>query len=57
MTPGRYRFGDFTLDANERELRRGDTQVEINARYLDALILLVRNQGRLVSKDRFLDEI
>jgi len=57
MTPGSYRFDDFTLDANERELRRGDAPVEINARYLDALTLLVRNQGRLVSKDRFLDEI
>jgi DNA-binding winged helix-turn-helix (wHTH) protein len=57
MTPDSYRFDDFTLDANERELRRGDAPVEINARYLDALTLLVRNQGRLVSKDRFLDEI
>ena len=57
MTPGSYRFDEFTLDANERELRRGDALVEINARYLDALTLLVRNQGRLVSKDRFLDEV
>ena len=31
--------------------------VELNARYLDALALLVREQGRLVSKDRFLDEV
>jgi DNA-binding winged helix-turn-helix (wHTH) protein len=57
MTSGSYRFDDFTLDANERELRRGGAPVDINARYLDALTLLVRNQGRLVSKDRFLDEI
>jgi DNA-binding winged helix-turn-helix (wHTH) protein len=57
MTPGSYRFDEFSLDANERELRRGDALVEINARYLDALTLLVRNQGRLVSKDRFLDEV
>jgi DNA-binding winged helix-turn-helix (wHTH) protein len=57
MTPGSYRFDDFTLDPIERELRRGDAPVELNARYLDALTLLVRNPGRLVSKDRFLDEI
>ncbi|HKQ12636.1 MAG TPA: transcriptional regulator, partial [Steroidobacteraceae bacterium] len=57
MSPGSYRFDDFTLDPNERELRRGDAPVEISARYLDALTLLVRNQGRLVSKDRFLDEV
>jgi DNA-binding winged helix-turn-helix (wHTH) protein len=57
MSSGSYRFDDFTLDPDERELRRGGTPVEINARYLDALTLLVRNQGRLVSKDRFLDEV
>ncbi len=53
----RYRFDDFLLDPGERLLLRGGTAVEINARYLDALVLLVREQGRLVSKDRFLDEV
>jgi DNA-binding winged helix-turn-helix (wHTH) protein len=57
MTPGRYRFDDFTLDLADRQLRRGDVPVELNARYLDALALLVRDQGRLVSKDRFFDEV
>lgn len=31
--------------------------MELNARYLDALALLVREQGRLISKDRFLDKV
>jgi DNA-binding winged helix-turn-helix (wHTH) protein len=57
MTPGRYRFDDFTFDLADRQLRRGDVPVELNARYLDALALLIRDQGRLVSKDRFLDEV
>jgi DNA-binding winged helix-turn-helix (wHTH) protein len=57
MAPGRYRFDDFTLDLADRQLRRGDVSVELNARYLDALALLVREQGRLISKDRFLDEV
>lgn len=57
MPPGRFRFDDFTLDPAERQLRRDDVLVELNARYLDALALLVREQGRLVSKDRFLDEV
>ncbi|QNM84132.1 transcriptional regulator [Sphingomonas sabuli] len=52
-----YRFDDFTLDEGERRLRRGDTPVELNNRYFDALALLVREDGRLVSKDRFLDEV
>ena len=31
--------------------------VDLNARYLDALTLLVANRGQLVTKDRFLDEV
>ena len=54
---GRYQFAGFWLDPDDRLLRRGDAPVEINGRYLDALILLLREAGRLVSKDRFLDEV
>lgn len=52
-----FRFESFTLDAGERQLRRDGAPVELNSRYLDALALLVREDGRLVSKDRFLDEV
>jgi DNA-binding winged helix-turn-helix (wHTH) protein len=52
-----YRFGRFQLDPDDRQLRRDGAPVELNARYLDALTLLVREQGRLVSKDRFLGEV
>src|SRR6476619_7387714 len=57
MADGCYRFEDFALDAGDRRLRRGDAAVELNARYLDALALLVRERGRLVTKERFLDEV
>lgn len=57
MAPGRYRFEGFLLDPHDRQLRLDDTRVELNARYLDALALLVSEQGRLVSKDRFLEEV
>jgi DNA-binding winged helix-turn-helix (wHTH) protein len=53
----RFRFDRFALDTNDRRLCRDDVPVELNARYLDALALLVREQGRLVTKDRFLDEV
>lgn len=52
-----YRFDGFLLAPQERRLTRGGAPVEINARYLDALALLVREQGRLVTKDRFMDEV
>ena len=52
-----FRFDRFHLDPRDRQLRRGGATVELNARYLDALTLLVSEQGKLVSKDRFLDEV
>jgi DNA-binding winged helix-turn-helix (wHTH) protein len=57
MRSDRVRFGTFVLDPGNRQLRAEDGPVELNARYLDALALLVREAGRLVSKDRFLEEV
>src|SRR5688572_29796450 len=57
MAPGSFRFEPFALDPADRRLRRAGVPVELNARYLDALILLVGEAGRLVSKDRFLEEV
>jgi DNA-binding winged helix-turn-helix (wHTH) protein len=57
VTSGSFRFDRFSLDPNDRQLRDGTSPVELNSRYFDALALLVREQGRLVSKDRFMDEV
>src|SRR3954452_21443816 len=54
---GRFRFDSFLLDPADRRLSRDGEVVELSARYLDALALLVREPGRLVTKDRFLDEV
>src|ERR1044072_7417453 len=57
MVPGSFRFDRFALDPRDRQLRRDDRPVELNARYLDALVLLVREAGSLVSKARFVEEV
>lgn len=57
MTSAGFHFDRFILDPDDRQLRRDGAPVELNSRYFDALTLLVREQGRLVSKDRFLDEV
>ena len=57
MSSGSFRFEAFSLDTQDRQLRRGSETVELNGRYLDALALLVSEQGRLVPKTRFMDEI
>ncbi|MGE5561924.1 MAG: winged helix-turn-helix domain-containing protein [Bacillota bacterium] len=57
MTSGRFCFDRFELDAADRQLIRDGAPVELNSRYLDALALLVSERGKLVSKERFLDEV
>src|SRR4051812_22465026 len=57
MTVGTFHFEGFSLDEPNRLLLGGDGPVELNGRYFDALALLVREQGRLVPKTRFMDEI
>src|SRR4051794_41174036 len=52
-----FAFDEFVLDPRERRLKRGSAPVELSGRYLDALALLVREQGNLISKDRFLAEV
>jgi DNA-binding winged helix-turn-helix (wHTH) protein len=57
MDRGRFRFDAFELDSAQRRLLRDGVPVELNARYLDALVLLVAEAGALVTKDRFMDEV
>lgn len=57
VASGCFRFEKFELDAGNRQLRHGDTTVELNSRYFDALALLIGAQGSLVSKDRFMAEV
>lgn len=57
MDADRFRFDAFLLEPGDRRLSCDGTRVDLNARYLDALALLVREGGHLVSKDRFMDEV
>ena len=57
MAAGVFRFERFSLDPVDRQLKRDGAAVELNARYFDALALMVREHGKLISKDRFLEEV
>jgi DNA-binding winged helix-turn-helix (wHTH) protein len=57
MTSDGFRFDRFHLDPADRRLARDGEAVEVNARYLDALALMVGEPGKLISKDRFMDEV
>jgi len=55
--PGCLRFEGFLFDAGDRRLHRDGRAVDLNSRYFDALALLIGERGKLVSKQRFLDEV
>ena len=52
-----YSFGRFRLDAAERQMFDGTTAVQLAPKVFDTLRLLVENAGRVVSKERMLEEI
>jgi TolB-like protein len=46
-----YRFADFALDTDRRELRRGSHLVAIAPQVFDLLEYLIKNRNRVVSKE------
>ncbi len=46
-----YRFADFALDTDRRELRRGLHLVAVAPQVFDLLEYLIKNRNRVVSKD------
>jgi DNA-binding winged helix-turn-helix (wHTH) protein len=46
-----FRFEDFSLDTDRRELRRGGDLVSVEPQVFDLLVYLIRNCDRVVSKD------
>lgn len=53
----RYEFGDFTLDVTERRLTHLQQPVKIPPKAYDVLVNLVRNAGRLQTKQELLDAV
>ncbi len=49
-----YRFDDYSLDTNLRELRRGRDLVTVEPQVFDVLEYLLRHRERVVSKDDLL---
>ncbi len=52
-----YRFGDFLLRPQERQLLRFGEPLAVTARAFDVLALLVQRNGRLVSKDELMQRV
>ena len=52
-----YRFGEFTLDPARAGLFRGDEELRLRRRSFEVLNYLVRNSGRLVSKQELFEAV
>jgi TolB-like protein/DNA-binding winged helix-turn-helix (wHTH) protein/Tfp pilus assembly protein PilF len=50
-------FGDYTLDLTRGSLRAGDHTIELRPKSFAVLEYLVRNAGRLVSKDELIQAV
>jgi DNA-binding winged helix-turn-helix (wHTH) protein/TolB-like protein/Tfp pilus assembly protein PilF len=57
LTNHLYLFGEFSLDAQGRVLKKAGAAVPLTRKAFDALLLLVQNTGRIVTKDELLKAI
>lgn len=46
-----FHFGEYCLDVDRRELRRGDELLAVSPQVFDLLTYLIRNRERVVTKD------
>ena len=51
-----FRFGDIEVDAARCEVRRGGAVVDTTATEFKLLSVFVRNRGRVLSRDKLLDQ-
>src|SRR5262249_373044 len=52
-----YEFGPFSVDPTERVAFREDTPLVLTPKVFDTLLCLVRNHGRVLTKDEILHEV
>ena len=52
-----FHFDEFTLDVQERRLLRGAEAVHLSPKAYEVLVALVRQRGRMVTKDELLRRI
>lgn len=53
----RYRFGEFLIDCDERFLEMRGDAIQLTPKAFDTLAILVRNAGKVLSKERLMSEV
>ncbi len=57
MSEQRFQIGEFFLDPANRVLRYGEAAVSLSPKAFDALVYLVRNPGRLLTRDELMQAL
>ncbi len=52
-----YEFGNFRCDPQEHQLLCGDTSVSLSPKAFEILLVLLRSQGRLLTKDELMQQV
>ncbi len=52
-----YEFGEFRVDPEKQLLLRGEQRIPLTPKVLETLLILVRRDGELVSKDELMREL
>jgi Tol biopolymer transport system component/DNA-binding winged helix-turn-helix (wHTH) protein len=52
-----YRFGEFTVDADQKVLLRNGTPLPLAPKVFDTLLILVENGGRIVEKEALMNRV
>ncbi|MBI9103941.1 MAG: response regulator transcription factor [Spirochaetales bacterium] len=56
-TEGSFSFGEFVLDTVKGELCEGESPVELNSQEYRLLLYLLKNTGRVLTRDELLDGV
>jgi DNA-binding response OmpR family regulator len=54
---GGLRFGELLIDRRSREVRLGDTRVDLTQREFDLLAYLASSPGQVFSRDQLLEQV
>lgn len=57
VRPGVLTFDGFSIDEDRREVRRGETMVELSALEFDLLAAMARSPGRVFSRAQLLEQV
>ena len=54
---GRYSFKNVIIDEKRRVVKDGEEEVELSKKEFDLLLLLIKNQGIVLSREKILDRV